>query len=130
MVSKFAPRSLSIFICATLTLGFIQANSIGSTGIGPDHSSLRDVHISSSDLLEPFRGKRSSVEFMGMTVSYPQYIRLRNIQREVIRMDKVIRRMRQTRDPMELAQNPHWTELMELYDALKSMLPVDYNDDL
>ena len=30
----------------------------------------------------------NSVEFMGQVVSYPQYIRLRRIQAEVIKMDK------------------------------------------
>ena len=29
-----------------------------------------------------------SVEFLGQMVSYPQYIRLRRIQAEVIKMDK------------------------------------------
>ena len=30
---------------------------------------------------------------MGMHVSYPQYVRLRTVQREVIKMDKMIRKM-------------------------------------
>ena len=33
--------------------------------------------------------KRMSVDFMGMRVSFPQYLRLKAIQREVIRMDQV-----------------------------------------
>ena len=70
--------------------------------------------------------KRSSVEFMGMHVSYPQYVRLRAIQKEVIKMDQMIRRMVRTHDPQELAANPHWMELLELYDAMKKMLPQEY----
>ena len=34
--------------------------------------------------------KRMSVDFMGMRVSFPQYLRLKAIQKEVIRMDQVI----------------------------------------
>ncbi len=31
---------------------------------------------------------KRSMEFMGMRVSYPQYVRLKAIQREVIKMDQ------------------------------------------
>lgn len=72
--------------------------------------------------------KRSDggVDFLGMRVSYPQYLRLVAIQKEVIRMDQTIRHMLSRYDEMELAQNPHWMELLELYDSLKKMLPKDY----
>ena len=70
--------------------------------------------------------KRNGVDFMGMRVSYPQYLRLVAIQREVIRMDQTIRHMLNTYDAVELAQNPHWMELLELYDSLRKMLPPDY----
>jgi hypothetical protein len=63
---------------------------------------------------------------MGIQVSYPQYVRLRSIQREVIKMDRIIRRMMRTHAPLELAQNPLWIELLELYDATKKMLPEEY----
>ena len=66
------------------------------------------------------------VDFLGMRVSYPQYLRLVAIQREVIRMDQTIRHMLNKYNEMELAQNPHWMELLELYDSLKKMLPEDY----
>ncbi len=29
-------------------------------------------------------------------------------------------------DPEDLAQSPDWLELLELYDAMKKMLPSDY----
>ena len=72
--------------------------------------------------------KRSDggVDFLGMRVSYPQYLRLLAIQKEVIRMDQTIRHMLNKYNEMELAQNPHWMELLELYDSLKKMLPEDY----
>ena len=70
--------------------------------------------------------KRDGVDFMGMRVSYPQYLRLVAIQREVIRMDQTIRHMLNSYDPVELANNPHWMELLELYDSLRKMLPPEY----
>merc|ERR1712018_860693 len=70
--------------------------------------------------------EKRSIDFMGMRVSYPQYLRLVAIQKEVIRMDRTIRSMLNNYDPMELAQNPYWMELLELYDSLKKMLPEDY----
>ena len=74
--------------------------------------------------------KRDGVDFMGMRVSYPQYLRLVAIQREVIRMDQTIRHMLTTYNPVDLAQNPHWMELLELYDSLKKMLPPEYLEQL
>ena len=41
-------------------------------------------------------------------------------------MDQTIRAMVRVHNPMELAQNPHWMELLELYDSLKKMLPPEY----
>lgn len=63
---------------------------------------------------------------MGQRVSYPQFLRLMAIQREVIRMDKVIKSMMQTYDPEELAQNPYWIELLDLFASLEKMLPENY----
>merc|ERR1712108_101774 len=74
--------------------------------------------------------KKRSIDFMGMRVSYPQYLRLVAIQKEVIRMDVTIRAMLRNYDPVELAQNPYWMELLELYEALKKMLPADYLDTI
>ena len=71
------------------------------------------------------RLSKRSVDFMGQRVSYPQYLRLVAIQREVIRMDQTIRTMLKVYDQMELAQNPYWIELVELYDSLKKMLPPE-----
>ena len=38
--------------------------------------------------MRPTKRVANSVEFLGQMVSYPQYIRLRRIQAEVINMDK------------------------------------------
>ena len=66
---------------------------------------------------------------MGMRVSYPQYLRLKSIQAEVIRMDKMIRSMTGKYDLQELASNPHWVELVDLYESMKKILPEEYLAD-
>ena len=63
---------------------------------------------------------------MGMRVSYPQYLRLKSIQAEVIRMDKMIRSMVGKYASDELDANPHWAELVDLYDSMKKILPAEY----
>lgn len=69
---------------------------------------------------------KKSVDFMGMRVSYPQYLRLIAIQKEVIRMDQTIRALLRIYDSRELALNPYWIELLDLYNSLKKMLPEHY----
>ena len=62
-----------------------------------------------------------------MRVSYPQYLRLKAIQAEVIRMDQMIRRMAKSHTIDELNQNPHWLELVDLYESMKKILPEGYH---
>ena len=38
----------------------------------------------------------------------------------------MIRKMLRLHDPADLAKNPHWMEMLELYDAMKKMLPEEY----
>ena len=74
------------------------------------------------------RDRRSSmsVDFMGMQVSYPQYLRLVALQEKVVKLDKLMRRMLKTRTLEELQTIPKWHTLVALHDALKKMLPQDY----
>ena len=56
------------------------------------HNSIKIVQsIFLSDEPGEFSLTKRSVNFMGQRVSYPQYLRLVAIQREVIRMDRTIR---------------------------------------
>merc|ERR1712122_110015 len=68
----------------------------------------------------------NSVEFMGQMVSYPQYIRLMRIQKEVINMDKVIRRMLDEYDSETLSNFEPWLELIAMYRQMRKMLPDGY----
>ena len=63
-----------------------------------------------------------------MRVSYPQYLRLKSIQAEVIRMDKTIRKYAAAHTLEELNQNPHWLELVDLYESMKKILPEGYHE--
>ena len=67
-----------------------------------------------------------SVGFMGMRVSYIQYLKLKSIQRKVIQMDKLIRNTLEKHTLMELAGNPEWKGLIELYVIMKKILPEEY----
>ena len=67
-----------------------------------------------------------SVGFMGMRVSYIQYLKLKSIQRKVIQMDKLIRNTLEKHTLMELAGNPQWKGLIELYVIMKKILPEEY----
>ena len=72
--------------------------------------------------------KRStmSVDFMGMQVSYPQYLRLVALQAKVVKLDKVMQRMLETRSLDELQKYSKWRTLVALHDSLKKLLPRDY----
>lgn len=83
---------------------------------------VHDLHCISDKLMVSKKG----VDFMGMRVSWPQYLRLIVIQKEVIRMDQTIRAMLRTYNHRELAQNPYWIELLDLYNSLAKMLPEKY----
>ena len=74
------------------------------------------------------QSKRSSmsVQFMGMKVSYPQYLRLVALQEKVVRLDKLMRRMLETRTLEELQTIPKWHTLVALHNSLKKMLPEEY----
>ena len=56
-----------------------------------NHSIKKVQSIYLSDEPGEFSLTKRSVNFMGQRVSYPQYLRLVAIQREVIRMDRTIR---------------------------------------
>lgn len=118
----------SVLICLAVVSSRLHHVSGGPISQHEVNPLLEMMDMGEGDLamINPRGVQKRSIDFMGMSVSYPQYVRLRNIQREVIRMDQVIRKMARSHDPLDLAQNPHWVELLELYDALKKMLPEDY----
>ena len=59
-------------------------------------------------------------------MSFPQYVRLKQIQNEAIKMDQLIRALKKIFSPEELANNAHYQELLKLYNPLKQILPPDY----
>jgi len=99
-------------------------------GDGPEENRDRFEPVLGDDsfLMRPPATKRvaNSVEFMGQMVSYPQYIRLMRIQKEVINMDKVIRRMLDEYDSETLSNFEPWLELIAMYRQMRKMLPDGY----
>ena len=82
------PRTLLTFWRSTSTCSFVSGDSCFVSFAGPEEN--REPVGDDLFLTRPRATKRvaNSVEFMGQMVSYPQYIRLMRIQKEVINMDK------------------------------------------
>ena len=93
----------------------------------PQYARLQTLHQSLLPLLpnngqlpeneedEVMVDKRSpfSVDFMGMQVSYPQYLRLVALQEKVVQLDKLLKKMRQFKTEEELAKIPQWQRYFE-----------------
>ena len=93
----------------------------------PQHiDELLDQDNQADESENPAKRSSMSVDFMGMQVSYPQYLRLVALQAKVVKLDQLMRRMLKTRTLEELQTIPKWHTLVALHDALKKMLPQDY----
>ena len=96
-----------------------------------DNISDVDPHIPTGleDLQDndPFEKRAPmSVSFMGMQVSYPQYLRLISLQAKVVKLDKLMRKMLKMKTLDELQKIPKWNTLVSLHAALEKMLPQNY----
>jgi len=115
-----------------------------SEGLGKDDEQiLRSLQPSDSEVnlydndLENLpdnlsRRKRSwkrTVDFMGMQVSMPQYLRLVALQEKVIKLDKILQKMKAYKTEEELANLPQWQKLVSLHGSLKKLLPTDYRSE-
>ncbi len=56
-------------------------------------------------------------------MSLPQYMRLKNIQDEVIKMDRYIKVLANTYTPEELNADPNWRELIHMHTSLSKFMP-------
>lgn len=65
---------------------------------------------------------------MGYQVSFPQYIRLKNIQEQVIQMDSKMKLLAAKHRHEDLAKDPHWMELVKLHLVTRKMIPEDQRD--
>ena len=103
----------------------------------PQYARLMGIYQSLSPLL-PQEGRNSQVnapnkrspfvgvDFMGMRVSYPQYLRLMKLQEKVIKLDIIIRTVSARIPRKELEQIPKWHTLVSLHRSLKKLLPAEY----
>jgi len=91
------------------------------------HDDNLDYDILQDELGRRKRFGKRTVDFMGMQVSMPQYLRLVALQEKVIQLDKILRKMKQYKTEEELAQLPQWQRLVSLHGSLKKLLPEDYS---
>ena len=82
-----------------------------------------------SDSIDSNLREKRSIDFMGMRVNYPQYLRLVQLQKEVIKIDKAIRKYSKYGFKF-LAGNKDWITLVYAYQGLKKFLPKEYLDSV
>ena len=96
--------------------------------ISDAHPHILDTGLEDLQHNDPFekRTPAMSVSFMGMQVSYPQYLRLITLQAKVVKLDKLMRKMLTMKTLDELQKIPKWNTLVSLHAALEKMLPQNY----
>ena len=61
-------------------------------------------------------------------MSYPEYIRLKKIQNEAIKIDQVMRALLCVFNEEDLTRNTNYQKLLRLYGPLEPILPLTYLD--
>ena len=61
-----------------------------------------------------------------MRVSYPQYLRLKNLQERVIKMDQTLAKIASVVPKEKLKSHPKWNKLVKLHASLRKVLPSEY----
>merc|ERR1712209_132570 len=83
-----------------------------------------DEDISTAEGDTSGRSKRGvTMEFNGVRVSYPQYLRLVRLSEKVQKLDSVIEKLQQHRSEAELSRVPQYNQLVELRESLRPLLP-------
>lgn len=76
------------------------------------------------------KAKRFTVDFNGMQVSYPTYVRLSRLQAKVVKLQKMIQLLHRRYTPEQLDGLPQYGRLMELYQSLRPLLPTTAIQDI
>ena len=66
------------------------------------------------------------MEFNGVRVSLPQYLRLMELQEKVIKLDTVMRKLSDGVDPQVLASSAKWNQLVSMRQSLQKLLPDEH----
>ena len=61
-----------------------------------------------------------------MSVSYPQYLRLKNLQERAIKMDQTLEKIASVVPREKLRTHPKWKKLVKLQAMLRKVLPEEY----
>merc|ERR1711902_404369 len=65
-----------------------------------------------------------TIEFNGVQMTYPQYWKLMELQKKVLKLDSVMQKISEkVNDPQLLAENPKWKELVGLRQAMEELMP-------
>ena len=70
--------------------------------------------------------KRSMVDFNGVRVSLPQYLRLMELQEKVMKLDMVMRKLSQEVGIEKLENSPKWAQLVDMRQSLQRLLPEEH----
>ena len=85
---------------------------------------LQSLLINSYFISILFRdAKKRSVDFNGMQVSYPQYVRLMALQEKVIKLDNIIKALKSKYTLEELQKMTSYRKMVSLLDSLMPLLP-------
>jgi hypothetical protein len=90
-----------------------------------DGNNLVDPSLSRLMKKNTLLPKSKRPDFMGNSVSLPQYNRLMSLQRETIKMDRVMKDLARVYTPQQLLRDPSWKELMLIYRAMAKFLPEE-----
>ena len=94
--------------------------------LGDNENQLKSLmmqRIGGGSLIKPNNAKRFMVEFKGMSVTYPQYIRLTRLQKKVMKLRRMILSLHERYTFDDLRAHPTYDRLMEIYSSLMPMLP-------
>ena len=69
---------------------------------------------------------KRTMEFNGVQVSLPQYLRLMELQEKVLKLDQVMRRLSDGVDPEKLAASAKWGQLVSMRQSLQKLLPENH----
>ena len=69
--------------------------------------------------------KRASINFNGIQMSYPQYWKMMELQRKVLKLDSVMKQIAEkVNDPKRLEKSLKWQELTALRAAMEQLMPT------
>ena len=76
--------------------------------------------------VEPIRKRSTGVDFNGVRVSFPQYLRLKSLQEKALKLDYVMRKLKEELGIEKLENSPKWGQLVTMRQSLQRLLPAEH----